>query len=1051
MKTFCKNDNDVKTIYVLGNDCKFYDLQGTEYIGDLSNLEICCDCNEVTDPCEGIDCSGQCTGCAVGEICGCLLGDCKCLPDPLCEGVDCTNELLDCQGQKVCVGGTCACIETPCNEGICNPEDCVNCDGKCECGGNDTCICVFTDCPPTGCLPTDCDECAEGESCRCSEEGCKCLPDCDTNPCTSTDCTNCPEGESCVCQEDKTCQCEPISAPDPCDGVDCSNLTCSDNFTPECSGGICSCTPDCSTSGCPTGEVCTPSGCQNTDNSGEPGDPCQKEITLTECGDAPFANTPDDEPCPTVGVNVSCQTELVTDEFGNVTSVNYFNCVVDVNPGCGEIESTTIPTTAPDHSSGNPYNLSGDIILKGGCTYSIDVNPTGSTSVLLTSPDTANLENIEWIWTYNGSSESIWTNADSDYNSENSAGNNVILGDTLSVHVQSGNLNGSPCCRSEELVYDTCSCLNIEVDESTLDCDGDPNTISATVTNSMYLGSNSAPITVGGVVFNLAGGQSGSNTVNIESDGTIIYSAGDCTGIVEGFLRVEGCTDSTACNFNPEANCDDGSCLPNIEFTIDGAAECLEDGDNRTITINITQGTDVEYSFDNITFSSNNQTVIDAAGAYDACVRYIDPEVTCEVVKEMFTIESCEPKCPETIAQAPVADITIPTCTNNTGSVNVTSGCQAETTIQYSVDAVNWTATPPTYSDNLTIQTRCTCDNDSTISGSTNSITTPDELTFGCTDNVACNGGIFDCSDNSCEYCTCATTEPCGSNNACITGTTQLIGSDGSICGPCGNGDVVTCADPCQSCNSSNGNCEGPTSDDCGVCGGSANCTASIGGGSSALCPGDSSLYALSSASVSNCPGSITWTLDGVQIGTGPSESVSHNDISGSSGTLVMTYDPDCPGASGSQDSVTINKLNANDPACCTPNNCAASTCIGNTCDDDCGNMVDGTNSGSVTSNVSITLSGCNLLAEGEVSCDCCSDNNIGWTGSFTDASGSTGSSSGTTSCGFSTLQANLLNICSASLNQVATASVTVNSSCGSDTGSASFTITQADKDACGC
>ena len=945
MNKLCTNINDVKTIYVLGEDCKFYDLQGNQYTGDLSLLEQCCDCQDIViDPCEGIIC----------------------------------------ENGQVCINGICVDEnpETPCTNGVCLPTDCDNCleNQECVCQADNFCRCqdiIVDPCPPTGCTASDCDICPEGTACRCNGTTCECLPDCETVPCSSQDCSECPEGQVCQCQEDGTCQCQDVNSniPDPCSDVDCSGETCPDGFTPICQGGACQCVPDCFINGCGDGEICTPSGCVPI--SGNDGTTCAKEIELTTCSEEPIATTPNEESCPILRIAVSCDSNVVRDEFGNVIRVDYFNCTRDLDAGCGEIESEDV-ASIPDHSlPGSNYTLTGTVVLFGGCTYVIDQNGIGSGAYFFTAGTTTNTNN-EFVWTLNGNPISQWEDTDANFLD---TGNNVVIGDELCVRVQSGNRNGTPCCSSNTECYDTCECLDITVDESTIDCESEPNTVMATVTNNMFVNSAVANIEVGGVMFNLSGGQSDTQRVNINPDGRVEFSAGEgvCEGLVEDFELIEGCTNQDSCNYNPDANCDDGTCKPTIEFDVAvdyPANDCIEVGEEATVTITVTQGTDVEYSFDNITFSSNNTTTINEAGTIDACVRYIDE--SCEVVKQMVTITSCTPQCPDGLEslEAPAVDVTEPTCANNVGTVNATTGCPDETTIQYSIDGgTTWNATPPTYANNLEILTRCNCNQDTSVSSQTTDYTTNSELTFGCTNGSACNTGSFDCSRASdCEFCSCQnfdddcqtcneangniSNRPNGTRvnncNSCQNGSptpdattnvpcdtdpcrvNQMVPQSvitGANCGACSFGQPK-CSVSCGAGCDSNGNCTPPNLTcvgggqvgDCDDCSGtqerdgsSCNCrlvcdsTVTISGPTE-VCPGQT--VTLTRSINPSAAGSGFWTR--------PDGSTSlATTLTVGPGTYMYTFNYNTQaGTPGCQttDTHIVNLLDSTDPSCCNLN-----------------------------------------------------------------------------------------------------------------------------------
>lgn len=115
--------------------------------------------------------------------------------------------------------------------------------------------------------------------------------------------------------------------------------------------------------------------------------------------------------------------------------------------------------------------------------------------------------------------------------------------------------------------------------------------------------------------------------------------------------------------------------------------------------------------------------------------------------------------CPEDLATttAPVVSITNSTCKDRAlipsgGKVAAPqTACPETTTLQYSTDESNWTSTLPTYDQKnvQTIYTRCTCDDDHTVSSETASVTTTPDVcpsyAFNqyCWDDITPAGGPF--------------------------------------------------------------------------------------------------------------------------------------------------------------------------------------------------------------------------------------------------------------------------------------------------------------------
>jgi hypothetical protein len=116
-------------------------------------------------------------------------------------------------------------------------------------------------------------------------------------------------------------------------------------------------------------------------------------------------------------------------------------------------------------------------------------------------------------------------------------------------------------------------------------------------------------------------------------------------------------------------------------------------------------------------------------------------------VSSVTTVPGACPGCPDLTAAAPVAQVTNSTCstfggTPSGGSISAPAGsCPIGSTLQYSTDGGDsWSTTVPAYNQSgpaQTIQTRCNCDEDDTMSSPVSSVTTVPGACPGCPDLTA--------------------------------------------------------------------------------------------------------------------------------------------------------------------------------------------------------------------------------------------------------------------------------------------------------------------------
>ena len=215
-----------------------------------------------------------------------------------------------------------------------------------------------------------------------------------------------------------------------------------------------------------------------------------------------------------------------------------------------------------------------------------------------------------------------------------------------------------------------------------------------------------------------------------------------------------GCTDATACNFNPDANEDNGSCEYPASTNVDCDGNCLNDDDG-----------------DGICNEDEIPGCTDATACnYDAAATDDDSSCTYPAADNL----DCDGNCLNDADGDGVCDEDeIPGCTD-------ASACNYDAT---ATDDDSSCAYPDGYPNNTV-----DCDGNCLNDADGDLVCDEDEI-GGCTDEGACNFDSAATDDNgSCEYLTCA---GCTTSTACNYDAAATI-DDGSC---------VYADDPCETCN----------------------------------------------------------------------------------------------------------------------------------------------------------------------------------------------------------------------------------------------------------
>jgi len=201
-------------------------------------------------------------------------------------------------------------------------------------------------------------------------------------------------------------------------------------------------------------------------------------------------------------------------------------------------------------------------------------------------------------------------------------------------------------------------------------------------------------------------------------------------------ISSNGCTDITACNYDPFSNCDDGSCIYESNF------QCNTD-----------------CSTGNLEVFSNEQCdcillEVSVFGCNDATACNYDPLANCDDASCNFGNTACPDPC------------------------NVLFGCNDAAACNYDPSA--------------------NCDDGSCNFGNT-ACPDPCNVLFGCNDADACNyDPLANCDDGSCNFGNTACPDPCnvlfGCNDAAACNYDPLANCDDGSC----NFGNTACSDPCN-------------------------------------------------------------------------------------------------------------------------------------------------------------------------------------------------------------------------------------------------------------
>jgi len=467
--------------------------------------------------------------------------------------------------------GTCARYDRTCNE-------------DCKIGpfggtyDDATCGCINEITPVNGC--TDSTACNYDASANCNDDSCvygnlACADPCnepnpddgcditidsfDTATCTVTNEPDCPANTT---FNASTCNC------DTADVIPGCTDPCAPNFNPLANqdDGSCgrydgNCNEDCTLG--PFGGTWDPMLCECINEI----DPVNGCTDVTACNYDASANCSDDrciignlacaDPCNEPNPDDGC--DITTDSFDAATcavinepdcpantvfNANTCNCDMDMIPGCTD---SCAPNFNPDANFDDDSCESYEATCNEDCT----TGPFGG------AWDTTTCSCINEIAPVNGCTDATACNYDATANCDDISclyGNDACADPCFEPNIDDGCditidsfdaatctvINEPDCPANTEFEPATCECLVIDIDGCTDPCDPNYN-----------------PLSVNDVL--CAGYSTDCNIDCTQGPFGGTWDASTCSCINE-ITPVYGCTDSTDPNYNPAANCDDGSC-----------------------------------------------------------------------------------------------------------------------------------------------------------------------------------------------------------------------------------------------------------------------------------------------------------------------------------------------------------------------------------------------------------------------------------------------------------------------------------------------------------
>ncbi len=568
------------------------------------------------NPCDCIVTTPQVLGCTNNTSCNfnpnANCDDNSCIPLPTCNTDPCIGDV-----EIVDPNDICSCIVVTqqvlgcTNNASCNFDPAANCDnGSClpvpvcntdPCNGdiemidpNNPCNCIVTTPQVLGC--TNLAACNYNPVANCDDGNCILITTCDTDPCTNGG-TYIWDTNDCMCVLD-------VATINGCTNPSAPNY----DATANCDDGSCDCTPD----GC-----IDPNACNFDPNATCPDGSCIFETTC------------DTDPCTNGGTYIwsSTSCNCVLDMATVDGCTNPASCNFDINANCddGSCLPTPICNTDP---------CIGDLEI---------IDPNNSCNCIVTDPQEL------------GCMDPSACN----YNPNANCPDGSCIFETT--------CDNDPCTNGGIYIWDAtaCSCLLDEAtiigctdsaspsfnpnancsDPSACDCQPDGCT-DASACNF----DPTATCPDGSCIY-----ETTCDTDPCTNGGTYSWSPVNCNCVLD-IATIDGCTDPLACNFDPNANCNDGSCI-------------LPDGCTNPTACNFDPNA-----------TCDDGTCILPDGCTDPTANNFDPNATCDD-------GSCTYDCTPDGCTNPLACNFDPNATCDDGTCILPDGCTDPTACNFDPNA----------------------------------------------------------------------------------------------------------------------------------------------------------------------------------------------------------------------------------------------------------------------------------------------------------------------------------------------------------------------------
>ena len=693
-------------------DLEIWDTANCQCVLDQVVVSGCTDANSCNfNPAANCD-DGSCvpntdpgtcnTDCTMGDLEIWDAANCQCVVDQVVVAGCTDTNSCNFNPSANCDDGSCIPNTDP---GICN-TDCTM--GDLEIWDAANCQCVVDQVVVAGC--TDNNSCNFNPAANCDDGSCIPLPICNTDPCI---------GDVEIVDPTNPCNC----IVDEVQVLGCINpASCNYNPNANCDDGSCIPTPICNTDPC-TGDI----------EIIDPTNPCNcitqtpQELgctNATACNYNPNANCDDGSCLPTP----TCNNDPCLGDVEIIDPTNPCNCIVDTPQVLGCTDANA-------------------------CNFNTNANCDDGSCIIMTTCDSDPCTNGgTYIWDTNS---------------------------CLCV-LDQATING--CTNPSAPNYDpTANC-----DDGSCDCIPD-GCIDPTACN--YDPNATCPD--GSCIFETA-----CDTDACTNGGIYTWDTNLCDCVLDE-ATINGCTNPASCNYDPAANCDDGSCLPTPTCNIDpcaGDIETIDPTDPCNCIVDTPQAlgcTDpAACNFDPNANCADGSCIFETACDLDPCTNggtYIWDATTCSCVIDEPTVIGCtDVNSPSYNPNANCSDPTACDCTPD--------GCT-------DVTACNFDPTATCPDGSCIYETACDldfCTNGGTYAWDPISCTCVlDVVTaLGCTDPTACNfNPTANCDDNSCI----PNTDPGTCNTDCAMGDLEIWDANNCQCVV----DVVVvngCTDP-NSCN----------------------------------------------------------------------------------------------------------------------------------------------------------------------------------------------------------------------------------------------------------